>query len=183
MKLIYDKQKALEKKEFIDKAVCKENRRRKAANEQSVIAGVFVGILALATIVGVVLLILSSKFGSNHKELVIWFGIVAAILGEYGLAYVIYRSMLPRKFPNYPADVRFLQATGDYFVVEIRALRSGDYHAIFVDIENKYGRIVTVRIGYLKTVEDSNISEPVLDLIKEKYYIPPVKEEIKREDD
>lgn len=185
MKIIYDREKAISRKEEIDKEIKKENEWREKENRKMRWIGGSITAALIALIIGVCVYLCLFEVHKDLLPLPIGMGFVFVALVVIA-AYVYFEAELwPKAEADYPANVIFLNKTDGYNVLQIYIKDDGvSYHDVSVDREDKNHKVETIPIASLKNVVYADLpedSEPIADLETGEYKTPYIRKEKKNE--
>lgn len=187
MKLIYDREKAISRKEEIDKETEEENKWREKENRKAGWKGIVIAALLIVLIIGATIFMVSYICTADDTPIFIGLGSVLAIFAILGAFYLIELDMWEMKTIQYPVDVEYFLKTDGYNVLQVFAKKSDSgYHGIYADREDKDHKVETVCIGFLKDTVRADIpigSEPVADLEAGEYCVPYKRKEEKEKNE
>ena len=172
MKLIYEREEALLKKEEIDRETERANEEAKKKNKKlrKILKWIFIPILiavAAATISG-----LFFNFVENKTAWVV-VGIVAELV-ICAMASGIYDHYETLSTPHiYPTDVQYFRATEGEKILRVYAEKDdSDKYLLKAEVERENHIVKTINIVSLVHIVRTDIEEEIVDLKEGKYYIP-----------
>ncbi len=172
MKLIYNREEALQKWEAIDKNTEKANEEAKKKNKKlgKTLKWIFVPIL-----IAVVTVTISGLFFDFAKNKTAWvaLGLFSELIFSL-IASGIYDHYETLSTPHiYPTDVQYFRATEGEKILRIYAEKAdSDKYLLKAEIEKENHIVKIINITSLTPIIRTDIKEEIVDLKEGKYYIP-----------